>query len=177
MRTAARPVAAEAPLADFALLAAALRARTDALLAEAARLYAVDPSGWCVTLDLKGMAAGQVQLRARRVRYNLAIAAQASELFMSITVPHEVAHIVCHLRHGRRARAHGPEWRAICLALGGTGERCHGFDAQPARRLRRYDYACGCRRWSLTSIRVRRIGRGMVYHCRNCGLKLRGVGV
>lgn len=173
MRIAAHPVAASTPLADTALLAAALRRRTDALMAEAARLYAVDLSGWCVTLDLKGMAAGRVQLLMRRVRYNLAIAAQAPELFLSITVPHEVAHIVCHLRHGRRARPHGPEWRAICLALGGTGERCHGFGAEPARRLRRYVYACGCRRWSLTSIRVHRIRRGLIYHCRACGRALR----
>jgi len=177
MRTPTHPLAASGPFADPAPLAAALRARTDLVMAAAAGLYDVDLSGWRVSLDLKGMAAGQVQFRTRRLRYNLAIAAHAPEPFLSTTVPHEVAHIVCHLRHGRRIRPHGPEWRAICLALGGTGERCHGFHAQPARRLRRYDYACGCRRWSLTSIRVRRIRRGMVYHCRDCGGELRGVGV
>ncbi len=164
MSTAKHPVAAGAPVADTALLAAALRMRTDAVMATAARLYGVNLSGWRVFLDLKGMTAGQVQFRPRRLRYNLAIAAQAPETFLSTTVPHEVAHIVCHLQHGRRIRPHGPEWRSVCLALGGTGERCHGFAAQPARRMRRYAYACGCRRWSLTSIRVRRIRSGMTYH-------------
>jgi SprT protein len=118
------------------------------------------------------MAAGQVQFRPRRLRYNLAIAAREPDSFLSTTIPHEVAHIVCHLLYGRRVRPHGPEWRAMCLALGGTGERCHRFDAQPARMVARYDYACGCRRWSLTSIRVRRIRRGTVYHCRQCGKSL-----
>jgi len=171
MRTPTDPVAASAPLA------AALGAHTDLVMAAAARLYEVEFSEWRVYFDLMGMAAGQVQFRTRRLRYNLAIAAQAPELFLSTTVPHEVAHIVCRLRYGRRIRPHGPEWRAICLALGGTGERCHGFDAQPARRLRRYDYACACRHWSLTSIRQRRICRGTVYHCRHCGRELKGVGV
>ncbi|MCC6716118.1 MAG: SprT-like domain-containing protein [Gammaproteobacteria bacterium] len=176
MRTASHPVAAGAARADTALLAAALRMRTDVVMETAARLYDVDLLGWRVCLDLKGMAAGQVQFRTRRLRYNLAIAAQAPGTFLSTTVPHEVAHIVCHLRHGHGIRPHGPEWRSVCLALGGTGERCHGFAAQPARRLQRYDYACGCRRWSLTSIRVRRIRSGMIYHCRACGRELRGVG-
>jgi SprT protein len=157
---------------DAAHLEAALRARSGAVMDDAARLFNVDLSGWRVFVDLKGMAAGQVQFRPRRLRYNMAIAGQQPDIFLSITIPHEVAHIVCHLQHGHRVRPHGPEWRAICLALGGTGERCHHFDAQPARMLRRHDYACGCRRWSLTSIRVQRIRRGTVYHCRQCGESL-----
>jgi SprT protein len=159
-------------IGEAAQLETVLRVRTGSVMDEAARLFNVDLSGWRVLLDLKGMAAGQVQFRPRRLRYNLSIAAQQPDSFLSTTIPHEVAHIVCHLQYGRRVRPHGPEWRAICLALGGTGERCHRFDAQPARMLRRYDYACGCRRWSLTSIRVRRIRHGTIYHCRQCGKSL-----
>jgi len=31
---------------------------------------------------------------------------------------HEAAHLAAHLRHGRAARAHGPEWRGLVEAVG-----------------------------------------------------------
>ena len=33
-------------------------------------------------------------------------------------ITHEVAHIVVHRKHGRRAKPHGPEWRALMHQAG-----------------------------------------------------------
>lgn len=37
------------------------------------------------------------------------------------TIPHEVAHLVCHLRP-YLGRGHDNGWRTVCLALGGSGK-------------------------------------------------------
>jgi SprT protein len=142
---------------------------TRRLAERAAQIFGTDLSAWSVHCDLRGTNAGQVQIHRQRIRFNPWMAAAQPEAFMQTTIPHELAHVVCHLLHGRRARPHGREWREICVALGGDGLRCHGFDAAPARRLRQFLYACGCRTWSISSVRVRRMRRGTRYHCRACG--------
>lgn len=139
----------------------------------ALQLFGIDLQEWSVSCDLRGMAAGQVLVHTRLIRFNPQIAAAQPEAFLQTTIAHEIAHVVCHLLHGREARPHGPEWRRICIALGGSGERCHHFSATPVRRVTRYQYACGCRTWAITSVRVRKIRRGMRYQCRDCGQPLK----
>jgi predicted SprT family Zn-dependent metalloprotease len=48
------------------------------------------------------------------------------------TVLHELAHVIA----GPEVRAHGREWRAIFLALGGDGRRTHSLRAAGEHRLR-----------------------------------------
>lgn len=43
------------------------------------------------------------------------------------TVTHEMAHLIVGVE-GRNGQPHGPQWRRVHVALGGTGERCHSFD-------------------------------------------------
>lgn len=147
--------------------------RTREVMDRALRLFGVELSNLEVRFDLRGMAAGQMHLRANLLRYNLVMAERQLEVFLSTTVPHEIAHAVCQTLHGRRARPHGPEWRRICVALGGDGRRCHNFVSVPARRVRRFRYICACRSWDLSVIRVNRIRRGARYHCRRCGESLK----
>jgi SprT protein len=142
----------------------------------ALQLFGIDLRDWSVSCDLRGMAAGQVVMQQRRIRFNPHIAAAQPDAFLQTTIAHEIAHVVCHQLHGRAARPHGPEWRRICVALGGSGERCHHFSTTPARRVSRYQYACGCRTWAITGVRVRRMRRGMRYECRDCGQQLRPLG-
>jgi SprT protein len=151
-------------------------ARTADVAEKAGKLFGLDLSGLQIQFDLRGMAAGQIQLRKNLLRYNLTIAERQIGEFIAHTVPHEVAHLVCYRLHGQRVRPHGPEWRQICLALGGNGERCHGFEATPARQVRRYNYLCGCRTWTLSSVRIKRMRRGVTYCCRKCGESLRPEG-
>lgn len=39
------------------------------------------------------------------------------------TIPHEIAHAVV-ISKKIRETAHGPEWRRVCIELGGTGKAC-----------------------------------------------------
>lgn len=127
-----------------------------------------------VRCDLRGRAAGQARLGDRlEIRYNLAIAASQPEAFLRETVPHEVAHLVTWLLHGRTARPHGTEWKAIMRHLGvQQPQRCHDFDAPAARQQRRWPYRCGCTSHQLSTTRHRRILNGVRYRCGNCGQEL-----
>ena len=75
------------------------------------------------------------------------------------TLRHELAHLLAHIRAGRRKiPPHGPQWRQACCDLGIADEaRCHHLPFPVQRRARRYHYGCpNCQR---SFPRVRRIGR------------------
>lgn len=124
--------------------------------------------------DLRGRAAGQTVFRKRGqgclIRVNEQLLQEHPGPMLQETVPHEVAHAVVYLLHGRRIKPHGAEWRAMMHAFGLPATVCHTLPAEPMRRLERFRYACGCSEpvW-LTSIRHRRACSGTAYRCRRCG--------
>ncbi|HET7314302.1 SprT-like domain-containing protein [Salinisphaera sp.] len=130
-----------------------------------------------VRFDLRGRAAGQAVFarRTRRchIRLNAELLASHSREMLDQTVPHEVAHVAVYRLHGRRARPHGAEWKALMHAFGVDASPCHTLPAEPTRQLKRFRYACDCHEpaW-LTSIRHKRALAGTDYVCRVCGAKL-----
>jgi len=53
------------------------------------------------------------------------------------TIPHEVAHLVCYLVHGRKVPCHGPKWKRIAINLGGTAKRTHDYELEKCRKRRK----------------------------------------
>jgi predicted SprT family Zn-dependent metalloprotease len=79
-----------------------------------------------ITFKMKGRAAGTANYRDQTVMLNLGQAVQ-SDAIARLTVPHEIAHLATrHLYPA--ASAHGREWRTICRALGGDGQRCYNAE-------------------------------------------------
>lgn len=140
--------------------------------ASAARLPVPD-----VVFDLRGRSAGQAVFSGRsrqgHIRINPLLLASHPAEMLAQTVPHEVAHMAIFRLHGRRAKPHGHEWKALMAAFGVDASPCHALPAEPSRRLRRYRYECGCDEpaW-LTSIRHRRAQQGTEYVCRICRQRL-----
>jgi SprT protein len=168
----------EPQTATIATLLEQARQRTATLIAHGQRLIgrALPPPN--ILFDLRGQTAGQVRIDARgrgTIRYNPALLVRHGEEFLGRTVPHEVAHYVTFLQHGRGIRPHGPEWSRIVVALGGDAERCHRYDTDGlrARKTRWFSYHCRCGEQRLSSIRHNRIARGTRYLCRRCGELLR----
>ncbi len=134
-----------------------------------------------VRCDLRGQAAGQFRVRddgLLEIRYNLAMAQLQPEAFVDRTVPHEVAHAVTWLLHGRRARPHGPEWQAVMRHLGvAEPDRCHHYrlPEQGVRRQRRWPCRCACGPCEVSTTRYNRMRRGTRYLCRRCGQPLEPV--
>ena len=146
-----------------------------ALLGSARRLPVVE-----VRCDLRGRSAGQLRrhLNGRlEIRYNLQMAALQPEQFLRETVPHEAAHLLTWLLHGRRARPHGPQWQAVMHFLGvDSPRRCHDFRLEgPLRRQRRWPYRCDCRTHQLSTTRHKRAQGGTRYQCAACGGMLRAM--
>jgi SprT protein len=103
----------------------------------------------------------------------LALARLQPDPFIAETVPHEVAHVVTHVCHGRVA-PHGSEWQGVMRWFGfSSPRRCHSFHSDTAGRTqRRWTYRCDCRQHQLSTTRHNRAQRGIDYLCRVCGSTL-----
>lgn len=92
-----------------------------------------------------------------KLSFNLHVAAQNPDGYIGETIPHEVAHLVdSYMRRNERTKRgrgshHGPNWKAICKRLGGSGTTRYIFDAEmkPAKAMPRYEYeaSCGTKLW------------------------------
>lgn len=150
---------------------------TRQLLSRAAEHFDIDLACRDIRFDLRGRAAGMVvfpRVGNPYIRYNRLLLEENGEAFLSQTLPHEVAHLVAYVMHGRSIRPHGREWKAVMDFFGADAVRCHNFslDNHALKKLRRFAYVCKCRRHQLTSIRHNRILKGQSYLCRRCGEEL-----
>ncbi len=151
-------------------------AHTETLLQRAGSHFGVAIPPVDICFDLSGQSAGMVRYSRRgavEIRYNGLLLRENRADFILRTVPHEVAHIVARAAFGS-CRPHGEEWRRVMAFFGAESSRCHPYDTSRSstRRLRRYDYVCGCQQHQLTSIRHNRSSRGQTYLCRRCGERL-----
>ena len=108
--------------------------KTQEVLRRAEQLYGVklEPT---VGFNLRGRVAGWAVFKTCRItrarKYSLRfnqdlIQGPHFEDIRDSTVPHEVAHLVCYARP-ELGSDHDEGWRRVCLALGGTGARCHNY--------------------------------------------------
>jgi SprT protein len=88
-------------------------------------------------------AAGRADYRRALVSLNPRLHAHG-EAEIDRTLRHELAHLVAHLRAGRRRISpHGAEWRNACADLGIAGEaRCHTLPFPTRQQTRRFLYRC-----------------------------------
>lgn len=150
-----------------------VRRHTDATVARVAGLLDIELEPVPVLFDLRGRSAGMYRVRnqQRVIRYNPWIFARYFSDNMADTVPHEVAHYAVERMYGTgKTRPHGEEWRSVMQLLGvEPGTTCaYDITGLPQREYRRFAYQCACRRHELTSIRHRRVKRGVRYYCRSC---------
>ena len=77
--------------------------------------------------------AGVAYLESRRIELNPRLLAQNPEMIHECFA-HELAHIVVYSEHGKKARAHGKEWRALMREVGFEPEAVHYMDVSEFRR-------------------------------------------
>jgi predicted SprT family Zn-dependent metalloprotease len=97
------------------------------------------------------------------LKFNLTVFEQDMPRFLSTTVAHEIAHIVCFALG--IDRGHGVTWKRVCLALGGNGQRCYSSDGLELKtRGKRYEHKATCGTVMLCGAVVHnRIMSGAVY--------------
>lgn len=158
----------------------AIRQRVDQLWARAADRLGCRLPECRVRVDLEGLAAGRCLFTRGRgipavtLRFNARSLTEPWLLddTLAETVPHEVAHGAIGVwaqQQRRRVRPHGPEWLALCRALGGSGRTTHELPLKRARRHREYEYRLDDGRciW-LGPVQHRRLqeGRARYFHRR-----------
>jgi SprT protein len=127
-----------------------------------------------IEFDLLGRCAGRAYCRENRIRLNPVLLLENQTDFIEETVPHEVAHLLTrtlYLGPGRM-KPHGPEWKAVMLALGLKPTRCHDYDTTNAqvRQERRFSYACACRTIQEPARTHFKLQRGEIWsRCSFCG--------
>ncbi len=104
------------------------------VVAKAKELYGIDLAHVPVTFNRKGRAlgvAGCSMDRFTRVTSGHFIKLNGDGLFTSAyehlineTIPHEYAHTICQMRP-EMGYKHDAGWKAICIALGGSGKTTH----------------------------------------------------
>ena len=91
--------------------------------------------------DLGGRRLGLCSYTTRTITYHSGLLSAASFAHVFKTIAHEVAHAA------RPLDGHGKNWKLLCRALGGTGERCSSDREEliaSGVRLRRGAYVATC---------------------------------
>lgn len=121
-----------------------------------------------VRFDLRGRCAGQAgKLRGQwMMRFNTDMMQNEgwNHLYMD-TVPHELAHVVC--MYMGTDRGHGSTWRSTCMALGGSGERCHNEKVTYANGKTYYYTSSTGKIVELSVVRHRKVQSGATYRWRD----------
>lgn len=77
-----------------------------------------------VRFNIRNTNGGEAWIQKNLIRLNLTMLVENEDVFISTTVPHEVAHLVAHAvydhrpHNGKKVRAHGSEWKEAMGVLG-----------------------------------------------------------
>ena len=117
-----------------------------------------------IKFDLRGTNAGQASIKdddlSMRFNRDMMMNEGWDHLY-SETIPHEIAHIFFMAE--RKNVGHNKEWKRLCVALGGSGERCHNERVVYARG-KTYEYVALCgTKVQVSQIRHKKIQRGFSY--------------
>ena len=102
-----------------------------------------------IRCDIRGKTAGYAGWKTNRwtgensnffLRFNREAIAKHWDEMVQVTIPHEVAHLVCAAHPELGGRDHNWKWAQIDRSLGGNGERCHNMELTPGRKTSRYVY-------------------------------------
>lgn len=104
---------------------------------------------------------------------NWSLLQENEEHYMSVTIPHEVAHIFAHAyldSISKTERHHGNTWQRIMRnAFGLDPVRCHRMDTERAQKsIKSFTYICVCRKHQLSIIKHNKIKKGLRYTCVSC---------
>ncbi|WP_220720341.1 SprT family zinc-dependent metalloprotease [Agarivorans litoreus] len=120
----------------------------------------------------KSKVAGSANLSQWRLRFNAHFYQQQPEHFLAQTVPHEVAHLVCHAVYGR-VKPHGVEWQQIMQQVFNCpATTTHSYSIEYLQ-LPSVEYYCACQTHQLSIRRHNNVQRGASYQCKRCKQQLR----
>lgn len=154
-----------------------VRKRVQEVFAVATAKYGLDLSKVTVRFDLRGRSAGMAGCKLDRygnakdhyMRFNVDQIMHGNlENMLNDTVPHEIAHVVCYM-NPMLGSNHDNGWKRVCVALGGTGTRCHSEMVAYAKGDTYQYITTSGAAVNVSQQRHRRIQMGVDYTFRNGG--------
>lgn len=124
---------------------AAFRTRLDEVLTKARLMFGVSLNPLTIGYNVKGRVAGWAGCKrcmgqkTFTLRFNPTFLIKDFDDMINDTIPHEVAHLVCH-ENPAYGRQHDKGWRSVCLQLGGNGQRCHAYEMGEDALKNYFDY-------------------------------------
>lgn len=98
-----------------------------------------------ILFDLSGQKAGIATVRnsgANTLNFNMILAEENEEEFLSQVVPHEVAHIIANKFYKQNC-GHDVLWQSVMIKWGKDPKRCHHFSVENSSQSRRnYHWKC-----------------------------------
>lgn len=152
-----------------------IESKIEETLMKAESIFKTKFSFPAVDYSLRGACAGQYvrknETNEEVLRFNIELAKNNEEEFVTQTVPHEVAHLISRNMYGfPNGHGHGMRWKMTMMALGVEPTRCHSYDISVTTNRKRVEYTCNCgQTFHLTAHRIRKIH---LYHCKKCKSKL-----
>lgn len=127
-----------------------------------------NPRDLNISFDLRGAKAGTATPLYNKVTYNLDMAVENFDEFMSMTVGHEVAHLIAH-KLVRNCKPHGYEWKMVMKYFNCDDSRCHSMTYKNAATRRRYMYTCKCGHIYKVGVKIHNnIQNNIKYSCTRC---------
>lgn len=128
------------------------------------------------SFDLRGRTAGMAYQQRNHVQLNAVLLVENFDDFISDTIPHEVAHLVVWVKYGRKAAAHGAEWKEVMRRFDVEPSRTHSLDTENSGVATvLFRYRCACQTFELT----RRTHPGALAgnrYCKSCKYALQYTG-
>lgn len=108
------------------------RAEVRKCLEKAGKMYGLEEqmARVDIRIDIGGhRTAGQAGYKGgyHYVRFHPDAVAKYYDEMVKDTIPHEVAHVVCHM-NPTLGRNHNAGWKRVCRSLGGDDSRCHTME-------------------------------------------------
>lgn len=128
-----------------------------------------------VSFELTGTTAGKAYCGRDLISLNYVLFKENEKDFYEDTIPHEIAHLITWALYGRKAKAHGAEWKKVMLSIGASPSRCHNYDVSSVRKKKSgYNYVCKCNIvHTLTKARHTKIANGYSsVICKKCKSQL-----
>lgn len=141
-------------------------AKAEEIIKVAIDLFKIDMSNYdlSITTFNEGTSAGYCRSWQNKfeLRFNSVIAGRVGEEFEN-TISHEIAHFIQKIVYPAAKQSHGPEFRMIHTALGGTGKTYHNYDVSGLRKrkVKRHIYLCGCQEHLATTQMHNKIQRAL----------------
>jgi SprT protein len=123
-----------------------------------------------LSFDLNsGRIAGQAFCYRWLIKINPKFLSLDSDHVINVTVPHEVAHLICHKMYPHAKQHHGPDWRSIMIRF---GLRPNTYHTMRLPESMPHTYICSCQKFHLSNLLHKRMQNGSRRICNKCRKEL-----